>query len=601
MLIYAGRYQSQFEISLAAVRLPFKKARAYLFQKSLEKSVERTQRTFIKLALGIPCGIILFVFIAWGGWHAYQRWEERHLVRRAAAYFSGGDVKSASLSARRALQLNSNSARAMRIMAQIAEQARDRAALDWRRRIAELAPHSTQDDLALAACALQFGDINAAEKTLASIDGSGKQTAAFHATVARLAKARQDPAKAKDEWAEAVRSAPNDESYQVQFALSCLEQPTAAEREQGLALLQRLRNSPTQRSAATRSLIIDGVAHRQRVEELRTLARDLQSYPEAIFTDKLLYLGILRQSHDPEYAAYLTKIENETTAKPDDLAALLTWMNANEMSIVAIDFARSVPGGTLSAWPVPMAMAEAYAKANDWSGLERLTANSNWRQFDFLRRAYLTRALRAENKPVEAEREWVGAVKNASAKSESLLLLTRIVSEWGWKDESVDLLWQLAKHPEVQFEALHTLYVRYIKAGDTQGLYRVLSRLTDIDPGDLKVQNNLAQISLLLNADLERARERAANLYRKEPSNAAYASTYAFSLYAEGDAKGALEVMSTLQENQLKEPPLAAYYGIFLAASREKGKAREYLKLGRQTQMLPEERILLDRAEAASK
>ncbi len=489
----------------------------------------------------------------------------------------------------------------MRIMAQIAEQARDRAALDWRRRIAELAPHSSQDDLALAACALQFGDINAAEKTLVSIDGRGKQTAAFHATVARLAKARQDPAKAKDEWGEAVRSAPNDESYQVQFALSCLEQPTAAQREQGLALLQRLRNSPAQRSAATRSLIIDGVAHRQRVEESRTLARDLQSYPEAIFTDKLLYLGILRQSHDPGYAAYLTKIENETTAKPDDLAALLTWMNANEMSIVAVDFARSVPGGTLSAWPVPMAMAEAYAKANDWSGLERLTANSNWRQFDFLRRAYLTRALRAENKPVEEEREWVGAVKNASAKSESLLLLTRIVSEWGWKDESVDLLWQLAKHPEVQFEALHTLYVRYTKAGDTQGLYRVLSRLTDIDPGDLKVQNNLAQISLLLNADLARARERAVNLYRKEPSNAAYASTYAFSLYAEGNAEGALEVMSTLRENQLKEPPLAAYYGIFLAASGEKGKAREYLELGRQSQMLPEERILLDRAEAASR
>jgi Flp pilus assembly protein TadD len=132
-------------------------------------------------------------------------------------------------------------------------------------------------------------------------------------------------------------------------------------------------------------------------------------------------------------------------------------------------------------------------------------------------------------------------------------------------------------------------------------LYRVLSRLTDIDPGDLKVQNNLAQISLLLNADLERARKRAADLYRKEPSNAAYASTYAFSLYAKGDAEGALKVMSTLRENQLNDPPLAAYYGIFLAANGEKSKAREYLELGRQTQLLPEERILLDRAEAASK
>jgi hypothetical protein len=567
----------------------------------LEKSVERTQRTFIKLALGIPCGIILFVFIAWGAWQAYQRWEERHLVRRAAAYLSGGNVKSASLSARRALQLNSDSARAMRIVAQIAEQARDRAALDWRRKVVELEPHSTRDDLALADCALQFGDIHAAEKTLASIDDGGKQTSAFHATAARLAKARQDPAEAKKEWGEAVRLAPNDESYQVQFALSCLEQTGAAEREQGLALLERLRNSPTQRSAATRSLIVDGVAHRQPVEELRSLAGDLESYPEAIFTDKLLYLGILRQSYDPEYTIYLTKIENEAAVKPDDLAALLTWMNGNEISIVAIDFARSLPDSALSAWPVPWAMAEAYAKVNDWSGLERRTGNSNWHQFDFLRRAYLARALRAENNPVATEREWAGAVKSASTQSQSLLLLTRIVFEWEWKNESVDLLWQLAKYPEVQFEALHTLYLQYTKAGDTQGLYRVLARLTDIDPGNLKVQNNLTQISLLLNADPERARRRAANLYRKEPSNAAYASTYAFSLYAEGDAKSALKVMSTLGEDQLNEPLLAAYYGIFLAASGEKGKAREYLELGRQTQLLPEEKTLLDRAEAAAK
>jgi hypothetical protein len=366
--------------------------------KSLEKSVERTQRTFIKLALGIPCAIILFVFTALGGWQTYQRWEERHLVRRAAAYLSGGDVKSASLSARRALQINSNSAGAMRIMAEIAEQARDRATLDWRRKVVEAEPHSTQDDLALATCALQFGDINTAEKTLAGIDDGGKQTAAFHATAARLAKTRQDPVEAKNEWGEAVRLAPNDESYQVQFALSCLDQPAAAEREEGLALLERLRNSPTQRSAATRSLIVDGMAHHQPAEELRNLAHDLQSYPEGIFTDRLLYLGILRQTYDPEHTAYLTKVENDVAAKPDDLAALLAWMNANEISIVAIDFARSLSRGTLSAWPLPWAMAEAYAKVNDWSALERLTVDLNWQQFDFLRRAYLTRALRAEKK-----------------------------------------------------------------------------------------------------------------------------------------------------------------------------------------------------------
>ncbi|PYK88051.1 MAG: hypothetical protein DMF47_01225 [Verrucomicrobia bacterium] len=157
----------------------------------------------------------------------------------------------------------------------------------------------------------------------------------------------------------------------------------------------------------------------------------------------------------------------------------------------------------------------------------------------------------------------------------------------------------MAKYPDVQFGVLHTLYLQYTKVGDTQGLYRVLSRLTEIDPGDLKVQNNLTQVSLLLNVDPERARKRASDLYRKHPSNAAYVSTYAFSLYAKGDIKGALRVMSTLREDQLQEPPLAAYYGFMLAVAGEKSKARKYVEIGKTAHLLPEEKQLIDRAEAA--
>jgi hypothetical protein len=58
---------------------------------------------------------------------------------------------------------------------------------------------------------------------------------------------------------------------------------------------------------------------------------------------------------------------------------------------------------------------------------------------------------------VATEREWIGAVNSASAQSQSLLLLTRSVFEWGWKNEGLNLLWKLARYPEVQFEALHTL------------------------------------------------------------------------------------------------------------------------------------------------
>jgi Tfp pilus assembly protein PilF len=567
----------------------------------LEELVERTQRTFIKLSLGILGGILLLTLLGWGGCRAYQGWEERHQVRRGVDFLRERNFKSSALSARRALQINPNSTAAMRIMAQLAEKSRDRAALDWRRKVVELEPDSTPDALALATCALQFGDIRTAAKSLDRINDPGKRTAAFHVAAARLSNARKNAAEAKNEFGKALRLAPNDESYQMEYALACLEQPVATEREEGLRILQKLRGSPSQRIAATRALFADGVAHRHDPQELRSLAKELQSYPEALFTDRLLYLHVLRRLRDPEYAAYLTNIEKDASAKAADLAALLSWMSSNDLSLVAIHFARPLPEKILNEWPVPWAMAEAYAKINDWPALEKLTRTASWDQFDFLRRAFLTRALRSEGNGAAAEREWAETVKSGSAQSQSLLLLTRVAYDWGWKSESIDLLWQLAKYPEVQFEALHTLYLYYARAHDTQGLYRVLARLNEIDPGDVKVQNNLAQISVLLNVDAERARKRVNDLYVKDPSNAAYVSTYAFSLYAKGDVKGALDIMGKLRQDQLVEPALAAYYGIFLAANGEKAKAHEYLERGKTADLLPEEKALIERAETALK
>jgi tetratricopeptide (TPR) repeat protein len=235
---------------------------------------------------------------------------------------------------------------------------------------------------------------------------------------------------------------------------------------------------------------------------------------------------------------------------------------------------------------------------NDWAGLEKLIGNANWGHFDFLRHAYLTRAFRGENNAAAATREWSTATKTAGAQSQSLLLLTRVIYDWGWKEEGIDLLWQLSKYPEVQFEALHTLYAHYTNSRDTQGLYRVLTRLNEIDPDDLKVQNNLAQISLLLHVDLERAAKRATDLYRADPANPAYVSTYAFALYEKGDVTGALAAMNKLREDQLRDPSLAAYYAIFLAASGDKAKAREYFEQGKLAKLLPEEQALVERSAA---
>jgi Flp pilus assembly protein TadD len=148
-------------------------------------------------------------------------------------------------------------------------------------------------------------------------------------------------------------------------------------------------------------------------------------------------------------------------------------------------------------------------------------------------------------------------------------------------------------------EALQELYAHYAKSGDTSGLYRVLLRSTEVAPEDATIENNFAQVSLLLDADAERARKIAAELVRKEPANANYVSTYAFALYTRGDVAEALQAFSRLTEEQLQVPTIAAYYGVVLAAAGEREKARQYLARGAKAFLLPEERALLTKAEAS--
>jgi thioredoxin-like negative regulator of GroEL len=566
--------------------------------KHLETSVEKTQRTYIKLSLGALIGIIFLIALFWAGHDVYVRWQERRLIRQAVTAFEAHDIRNASLAARTVLQMKPTSAAAARMMAQVAERVGDRAALEWRRKVVQVDPQSIEDVLAWARCALQFNDIGTAERALAQIDTSGKQTAGYHAVAGLLAQAQRQNEKAEAEWSEAVRLAPNEKAYQLQLGITRLRARDIARRDEGVAMLQSLRQDPVQRAPATRALITEGIARRDKPQVLLDLARELQSYPEAILNDRILFLDLLHQLQDPKFSSYLSELEKSTSTSPFQLSTLLSWMSQHNLNLVALDFIKNLPREIMEKWPVPPAVADVYVRLKDWRKLEEATKNANWRDFEFLRHAYVARALREQDKPAASQHEWSAAIKGASVDSDWALMLLRAVSEWRWETEAVELLWAVAKQPEKQNEAFLTLYRHYAKSGDTQGLYKVLVRLFEADPANLNVENNLAQISLLLNANPDEARRLAADVYQKMPGNPAYATTYAYALITKGDTKGALKVMSGLTEEQLADPAVSAYYGICLAAAKDP-RARSFLDSAQAATLLPEEKALLVKAESS--
>ena len=563
---------------------------------AVEQTVERTQRTFIKLFL-IVLGVVIFLASTiWGGRDLYVRWQEKRLVRRATAELQRGNDREASLAARTILEMNASSSAAARIMAQLAERRGERSSLDWRRKVAQEEPQSVSDALALARCALHFKDLATARQTLDAVNENGRNTAEFRGACAVLAQKMKEDEKAEEEWSEAIRLAPQDSSYRLQLATLRLRSKKPERRKSGEEMLNELRADPTQRVPATRALIMNGAAQHIGNDVMLTMAQELQAYPEATFNDRILYLDILRQLRSPEFTKWLTSFEQDADSDPVKLTALISWMATNRQSLVAIDFVRSLPPEALAKWPVPIAVAEAYATLRDWAALETWVTNKDWGQSDFMRHAYLALALRNQDKTEAADKEWAAAEKQAATQPMFLSMLTRATSEWRWKKEWLELLWTLTKYPETQFEALQNLYQNYSDDRDTSGLYRVLVRLAELMPEDEAIQNNLAQVCLLLNADMEHARKLAAEIYRKQGSNPAYAATYAFALYTNGDITGALKIMSQLSPTQLREPAVAAYYGIFLTAAGDSQNARDYLKLGSTAQLLPEEKTLLTKA-----
>ena len=233
---------------------------------------------------------------------------------------------------------------------------------------------------------------------------------------------------------------------------------------------------------------------------------------------------------------------------------------------------------------------------NDWDGLRKFCAGTKWDALDYMRNALAARALREVGQVQESSQEWKEAVAKVGTRAEQIFGLAELARTWGWQNEAIDLWWLATKDPINAEKTLRKLYDFYAGRRDTQELYRVLVHLEKVRPRDRAVCNNLAQISLLLNLDADRANRLAREVYEQEPKNTNYASTYAFSLYLQGDVKKALQVLAGFSEAELEQPQIAAYYGVMLANSGDFSRAAKFLDLGEKASLLPEEEKLVEKA-----
>lgn len=554
-------------------------------------------RLQIAVLLAATTGFLLIG--SYAGYQEVMAWHRSRLIKQAQRYLDGAEPAKSLACLEHALRHDPQNVKACRLMAQLAEECGSPTALAWRSRVIELAPYSLTDRLALARSALMHGYPTLAAGALEQADPRGKETAGYQRVAGSIAIALNEPTRAEAHFSEALRIEPESDVARFNLAMIRLRGTNISGwKEAGMALRNISTNAtdPALRCLALRALAIESLRHQETNAALEVTAR-LLGETNAVFGDQLLRLQALRLARNAEFDLALAACQREASNDPGKIGEFGTWQMERISPAEALNWLRSLPVSASTNQPAALLTAQCLALRQNWSGLHDWLEQGSWGEWEFLRHAFNTLALRSQGSIEDASTEWEVALETASGRKAHLLMLFRLAAQWNWPSKEESVLWSLIDlYPDDKW-AFRQLSGALFDSGRSQSLLTLYREEWKRSPSDLAVENNLALMALLLDARELKPHDLACEVYERGRTNARYASTYAFSLHLQNRNAEGLKVMEQLDPKALQDPAIAGYYGLLLQAAGRNAKARTCLDLASRARLLPEERKLFERAK----
>jgi len=548
----------------------------------------------------ILIGCVAILLAGYAGYRGYGVWKNKHLISLARQFMAKSDPRNALLCLEQVLRSNPHNVQAVRIMADISDAAHSPSALLWRSRLVALEPHSLDDRLALAATAIVLHDYATATNTLEGVDPPGKKTVPYLLAAGAAAALTRDPGKAQAEYLEVLKLDPQNVFAQLNLSVIRLHGTNISEVAEARTSLQSLRYNSTNgllRCQALRELAVYALINHQNNEALADSKQLLQETNSA-FQDRLLQLNIMQSASSADFRPTLATVQKDAAADPAKIVELTDWETERLSPRDALTWLTTLPSNMQTNQSVEFLTASCYSLLRDWRGLQAHIERQNWSDIDFVRHAYLARALRGQDLNDSSKAEWELAVKGTDGQKETLVMLFRLVADWGWLTEGEDILWSIVKRYPGENWAVQSLTQILTAGGRTRSILELYSGEMKRNPTDINNKNNVAYTALLLDAQELKPYDLAKAVYSQSPTNASYAATYAFSLYLQGRNTEALKVMQQLKPQELQRPDIAGYYGLILKANGNRDNARAYLNWSFKARLLPEEKKLFDQAKA---
>ena len=271
-------------------------------------------------------------------------------------------------------------------------------------------------------------------------------------------------------------------------------------------------------------------------------------------------------------------------------------MQMEETPASALHWLQSLPFDTQTNLPMPLVITDCQIALKDWKGLLSIVEKQDWGELNYYRLFLESLAERRLEKNRDAKTAWQRAFTLSSHRLDRLAKMDQATASWGWTPERYEVLQEIVSEFPKETWAGEQLVALYYADGKTRALADLLDKMCSIDSSNAHLKNNLATVLLLLKSNPEKAHRLALESYNSSTNNPFFACTYAYSLLLQSKPEEAVKVLNPLKAEYLKNPSIAAYYGVVEAGAGRKDVAREPLKLAETGKLLPEEMELVRQA-----
>jgi predicted Zn-dependent protease len=553
--------------------------------------------SFLKKTLIFVVVMLVVAVAGWGGRKAYKKATERRLLAETAQYLQKNDFRNAGLCLQRALQVNPMSAPASALTADLLETAGAPAALGWRIRAYQLQTNNVEYRLAWAQTALKLHDSRSATEALAGVDQKDTSTATFHKLAGALAWELKDALDAEKQYSEALQLEPHNQSIVLNLCTIRMSSTNKAVADAARLMLEQMPADSPVHATALRYLAADAAAHGH-FDQALSYSQTVISSPQGTYDDKIGHLQLLIEAKSSASDQWLAAMEKDASQSPNNIYLLGHWMAVNKGASNTMQWLQTLPASMQTNLPVMLIVSDCQITLKDWSGLRALVEKRSWDEVEYYRLCLESLADRHLDDDRSARSSWESAMSLSRRRLDRLARLKQVAAGWNWNPELNEVLKEVIAEFPKETWAVNELMGSLYASGDTAGLANLLVKVHSTDPSDNRIKNNLASISLLRNLDVENAHRLAHEAYDSSPDNPFFISTYAYSLLLQKKPDEAVKVLDGLKPEYLKNPSIAAYYGIVQAEAGHKDAAREPLKLADSARLLPEEKELVRQAEA---